>query len=76
MWPGLPGKTPFPKDWTADRIIREISDIAADPNALRIPRGERTAVFGIRGGVDIRVIIDSATGEIITGHPTNLLRHP
>lgn len=33
-------------------------------------------MFGSRGGVEIRVIIDNPTGEIITGHPTTILRNP
>ncbi|OCG65047.1 RHS repeat-associated core domain-containing protein [Gilliamella sp. Fer4-1] len=32
MYPGNPGKTTFPKDWSADKIVHEIGDIATAPN--------------------------------------------
>ncbi len=31
MWPGAPGKTPFPQGWSADQIMHHVSDIATDP---------------------------------------------
>lgn len=75
LWPGLPGKTPFPKDWSADRVMHEISDVATDPSSIfRTGRGGSTIVTGTRDGVDIRVILRD--GNIITGHPTNLMRNP
>ena len=58
LWPGAAGKTPFPRSWSADRIMHEISDIATDPIAWRnpLPQGSRTVLTGTRNGVDIRVI--------------------
>ena len=32
MWPGGPGKTPFPRGWNADKIMHEASDIVTDPS--------------------------------------------
>lgn len=75
LWPGLPGKTPFPKDWSANRVMHEISDVATDPKSVfRTGRGGSTIVTGTRDGVDIRVILRN--GDIVTGHPTNLPRNP
>lgn len=75
LWPGLPGKTPFPKHWSSDRVMHEISDVATDPSSIfKIGRGGSTIVTGTRGGVDIKVILRG--GQIITGHPTNLPRNP
>jgi hypothetical protein len=75
LWPGVPGKTPFPKDWSADRVMHEISDVATDPNSIfRTGRGGSTIVTGTRDGVDIRVILRN--GDIVTGYPTNLPRNP
>jgi hypothetical protein len=75
LWPGLPGKTPFPKNWSADRVMHEISDVATDPNSIfRQGRGGSTIVTGTRDGVDIRVILRN--GEIVTAYPTNLPRNP
>lgn len=76
LWPGNPGKTPFPQSWSGDRIINEISDVATDPHATRITQGGRTLVKGSRDGVDILVVIDNASGEIISGYPTNLPKNP
>ncbi|HET7475117.1 MAG TPA: RHS repeat-associated core domain-containing protein [Dermatophilaceae bacterium] len=75
MWPGLPGKTPFPKSWSGDRIMHETSDVATDPGSIhRTGRGGSTIVTGSRDGVDVRVILRD--GDIITGYPTSLLRNP
>jgi Bacterial EndoU nuclease len=78
---GKPNKTEFPQDWSDDKIMHEISDVATDPNASRTP-GEhnRTVVEGSRDGVDIRVIIgapsEKEAGQIISGFPTNLPKNP
>lgn len=56
--------------------MREISDVATDPAATRVPQGSKTVVTGTRDGVDIRVIIDNASDEIVTGYPTNLPKNP
>ena len=78
LWPGNAGKSPFPQGWTGDKIMNEISDIATDPVAWQnaVPQGSRTVLTGTRGGVDIRVVVDTKSGEIITGYPTNLPRNP
>ena len=78
LWPGLPDKTPFPQSWSADQIMHEISDIATDPAAWSngITQGSRTVLTGVRDGVEIRVVVNTQTGEIITGTPTNLPRNP
>lgn len=77
LWPGLPGKTPFPKDWSAGRVMHEISDVATDPAAWAnvTNQGQRAVVYGTRGVVDIKVVVNRGTGDIITGHPTNLPRN-
>ena len=58
--------------------MHEISDIATDPVTWRgaVPQGGRTVLTGTRGGVDMRVVVDTRTGEIITGYPTNIARNP
>lgn len=35
LWPGAPGKTPFPEGWSAARVMHEISDVATDPCGVR-----------------------------------------
>ncbi len=78
LWPGLPGKTPFPKSWSGDRIMHEICDIATDPAAWANVQnqGQRAVLYGTRGGVEIKVVVNRGTGDIITGHPINLPRNP
>jgi hypothetical protein len=81
-WPGAPGKTPFPKDWSNARIMHEVSDIATDPKLQWVqqtgPKGSmytnagnpaRFTVAGERGGVTIKVVLEPAGEGIITAHP-------
>jgi filamentous hemagglutinin len=77
FWPGAAGKTPFPESWSGGQIMHAVSDIATDPAAWEnaVQQGSRTVLVGARGGVEIRVIVDS-NGEIITGYPINLPRNP
>jgi len=45
-WPGAPGKSPFPRGWTDDRIMHHASDIATDPNLRWIQQtGKPGAAF-------------------------------
>ena len=72
LWPGQPGKTPFPQNWDANTIMRNISDIVTDPsltwNPGRIVNGiQRYEVIGIRDGIKIKVITDGT--DIITAYP-------
>jgi hypothetical protein len=32
LWPGLPGKTPFPQSWSGEKVMHHVSDIASDPS--------------------------------------------
>jgi Bacterial EndoU nuclease len=66
---GVPGKTTFPEDWSEDRIIDTIEDLARSPDQAPTQRPNgRWEVTGTRDGVEIKVVIDPA-GEVITGHP-------
>jgi hypothetical protein len=78
LWPGAAGKTPFPSSWSGGQIMHAISDIATDPAAWRnaVQQGSRTVLVGTRDGVEIRVVVNSSTGEIVTGYPINLPRNP
>jgi len=83
LWPGRPGKTAFPKDWTADKIIHEVGDIATSPNTqwyVQTGNGgkytannepARWAAYEVRDGVRIRVIFEPATGKVISAFPDN-----
>lgn len=82
LWPGKPGKTAFPKNWSEEKIMHEISDIATDPSLKWIQQTGSTgadfthagapvrySVVGVRAGVKIRVIVEPAGEGIITGYP-------
>ena len=82
LWPGQPGKTPFPKDWSRTKIMHHVSDLATDPEATWIQQtgavGAKVTragdpvkfkVIGVRESVRVQVIVDLGPEGIITGHP-------
>jgi RHS repeat-associated protein len=75
---GKPGKSEFPANWSDEKILGEISDVATDPKSQRSPgRGGREVVRGTREGVDIEVITEpNKGGRIVTGYPTNTPPNP
>lgn len=79
---GEAGNTWFPKGWSDDKIMNEISDIATDPSlnwvqqtgraGAEFTRGGipvRYTVEGVREGVKIRVVLQPGGEGIITGFP-------
>jgi RHS repeat-associated protein len=71
---GVPGKSEFPPDWSDDKILDAISDVATDPASHQVKNGNRTISKGTRDGVDIETVHDDT--RIITGYPANLPRNP
>lgn len=82
LFPGKPGKTSFPENWTGEKIMHEVSDVATDPalewvqqtgkaGSLYTKAGDpaRFYVVGERAGVKIKVVIEPAGEGIITAHP-------
>jgi uncharacterized protein YukE len=81
LWPGLKGKTPFPKHWTVEDIKRYVSDVATDPNSVvmgapkngglltKSGKPARFRVYGIRDGVQIKVVVEPGGEGIITAFP-------
>ena len=69
-----PDKSTFPSDWSDEKTIEAIKDVANDPASVRTPAdGGRISVEGTRDGVDIRVIIGRDGKAIVTAYPTNIL---
>jgi hypothetical protein len=72
---GKAGKTEFPSNWSDDRILHWISDIATDPKAVQgVGKWNSPYAIGIRDGVKIRVDFypDNHTkyaGKISTAYP-------
>ncbi len=73
-----PGKSEFPADWSDDRVIHEISDIATDPKVQFSKPDKRGYSTGIKtvDGVDVKVVVDQKKGRIVSGYPTNVQRNP
>jgi Bacterial EndoU nuclease len=64
------GKSEFPPNWMDVNIIEAIEDVANDPASPRLPgKGGRVKLWGVRNGVLIVVIVDPATGDVVTGYP-------
>lgn len=73
-YPGLKGKTLFPKNWSDNKIMDSISDIATDPNlpwkVNKKTKGfQRYSAIGKRNGIDIKVIVEPKGKGIVTGYP-------
>ncbi|HVZ75616.1 MAG TPA: LamG-like jellyroll fold domain-containing protein [Polyangia bacterium] len=82
LWPGQPGKTPFPQSWSGQKIMHHVSDVATDPALTWVQQfgkagsfftkaGDpaRFVVTGVREGVQIKVVIEPMGEGIITAHP-------
>ncbi len=76
---GIPGKSEFPSNWSDDKILEEVSNIANDPSIPgRTQSNGRIVKDATVDGTDIRVVIESKEkgGNIVTGYPTNTPRNP
>ena len=72
-----PGKSNFPSDWSDDKTIEAILDVANDPASSRGSGDDgRTLVTGTRDGVDIEVVIDKTGKSVISAYPKNTPRNP
>jgi hypothetical protein len=58
--------------------MHAISDVATDPGAWKYAeyQGNRVVLYGTRNGVEIKVVVDRNTRDIVTGHPVNLPKNP
>ncbi len=75
---GRSGKSEFPKNWSDDRILDEVSDVATDP-AVRWSAPDARGYIngtGVRGGIEIKVVVDTRQGRIVTAYPVNTPRNP
>ncbi len=84
LWPGIQGKSVFPKMWSSEKIMHYISDIATDPSInweqigrrsissfKKFDRFIRYQSIGIRDGQKLKVILEPFGEGIITGYPIN-----
>lgn len=75
---GKPGKSEFPENWSDEKIVDSIRDVANSPNSIRDPRqaNGNVSVRGTRDGVDITVIVNPANNTVVTEFLTNTPRNP
>jgi filamentous hemagglutinin len=83
LYPGNPGKTVFPQNWSADKVVHEIGDIATSPNTqwfaqtgtggayTNAGNPARWVAWEERDGVRVRVVYEPANGKIVTAFPDN-----
>ncbi|CAI0983562.1 Possible hemagglutinin (DUF638) [Serratia proteamaculans] len=81
LYPGNSGKTVFPQNWSADKVVHEIGDIATSPDTqwfaqtgtgglyTNAGKPARWAAWEVRDGVRVRVVYEPANGKIITAFP-------
>ncbi|TNH41444.1 hypothetical protein EP164_22670 [Photorhabdus luminescens subsp. sonorensis] len=81
LFPGNPGKTTFPSNWTKEKIIHEIGDIATSPKTqwyaqsgtgghyTKAGKPARWVAWEVRDGVRMRVIYEPANGKVVTAFP-------
>lgn len=87
LWPGKPGHSAFPKDWTEDRILYEISDVATkkgadwvrgtgpeDSDFTNAGAPAKFIVQGEKEGIRIEVVVAPRGKGIITGYPIGGLK--
>ena len=78
---GRSGKTEFPADWSDEKVLHEISDVATDPASTVTPgRWGADRITGTRDGIEITVDLypsnSKHAGKISTGYPTNTPVNP
>jgi hypothetical protein len=78
---GYSGKTEFPSNWSDDRILHNISDVATDPNSVWTKgRWGQDIATGWRDEVQIQVDFYPSNsvhfGKISTAYPLNTPVNP
>lgn len=69
---GKPDKTEFPPGWSDAHIIESIIGVARSPDPNddpKLQKNNRWRVRGVRDGVTIEVIVDKASGHVVTAYP-------
>jgi hypothetical protein len=73
-----PCKSEFPESWDADKVIREITLIAANDNVKwkKESNGYYIGEAMADDGVKIRVVRDRQNKMVVTAYPLNMPRNP
>ncbi|MEO1985232.1 MAG: hemagglutinin repeat-containing protein [Martelella sp.] len=77
LWPGQAGKTPFPQDWDANKVMSTVSDIATDPNLLWKPQSGSGGLY-TKAGNPARFIVTDSNGNlpVVDGVPVRVVIEP
>lgn len=77
---GIPCKSEFPATWTSAKIARDIPLLAANDNLdwqqSSHGNGYVVAESSTPDGLDVRIVVNPRTNEIVTAYPTNVRRNP
>ena len=81
MYPGQPGKTTFPQNWTEGQILHNVGDVVTSPTTQWYAQTEtggaltkagdpaKWVAWETRDGVSMRVVYEPATGRTVTAFP-------
>lgn len=81
MYPGQPGKSIFPQNWTENQILHNVGDVVTSPTTRwyaqtgtggSMTKGGDPAkwvAWEMRDGVSMRVVFQPATGRTLTAFP-------
>ncbi len=77
MWPGGAGKTPFPQDWDANKIMNVTSDLATNPNLLWKPQTGNGGLYTNKGKPS-RFLVTDTNGNlpVVDGVPIRVIIEP
>jgi hypothetical protein len=78
LWPGSAGKSPFPENWSEEKIVNVIFDIAKNPSIeATVQSNGRIVKNATIDGVNVRVVLESPAkgGGVVTAFPTNTKRN-
>jgi hypothetical protein len=77
LWPGGAGKTPFPQDWDANRIMSTTSVLATNPNLLWKPQTGNGGLY-TKSGKPARFVVTDANGNlpVVDGVPVRVIIEP
>jgi len=77
LWPGGAGKTPFPQNWDANKIMSTTSDPATNPNLLWKPQTGSGGLY-TKSGKPARFVVTDANGNlpVVDGVPVRVIIEP
>jgi hypothetical protein len=76
LWPGAPGKTPFPASWSGEQVMHAVSDVVTSPASEWSREGGVDVITGTYNGVNMRIVYDPSDNRLLSAYPTNLPRNP